>query len=87
MKSIDESLVFLSKENVLKQFTGFADKNGVPVNKKELEISKEIIDIQLKAYIIRNIFDNDVFYPVIEKIDNTLQVAIEELKKGIQLKN
>jgi carboxyl-terminal processing protease len=85
MKSLDESLSYLNKENVLKQFIVFASKNGVPLNKKEYDISKEIIEVQLKAYIVRNIFDNEGFYPVIEKIDNTLQVAIKELKKGVHL--
>lgn len=85
MKSLDAAVSFLEKDNVFKQFTGFAVKNGVPLNKKESEISKQIIDVQLKAYIVRNIFDNEGFYPVIEKIDNTLQVAIGELEKGISL--
>jgi carboxyl-terminal processing protease len=85
MKSLTEALKFLDKENILKQFTAFAVKNSVPLNKKGFEQSKTIIDVQLKAYIVRNIFDNDGFYPVIEKIDNTLQVAIKELKKGVHL--
>jgi carboxyl-terminal processing protease len=78
--SLEDVLQYLEDEKVLNQFTAYAEKNGVPLNKKELEISKEIIETQLHAYIVRNIFDNEGFYPVIEKIDNTLQVAIKELK-------
>jgi carboxyl-terminal processing protease len=85
IKSLEECIIYLNKENISKKFIDFASANGVPFNKKEYGISKEIIEIQLKAYIARNIFDNEGFYPVIEKIDYTLQVAIEELKKGIKL--
>ena len=85
MKSVDETLDMLNKDNVLRKFISFASNNGVKFNKKQFEISKKIIDTQLKAYIVRNIFDNEGFYPVIEKIDKTLQVAIDELKKGVHL--
>lgn len=74
-------LAYLKKNNALGSFISFASKNGVPENKKELGISKEIIETQLYAYIARNVFDNEGFYPVIEKIDKTLQVALEELEK------
>ncbi|MBN2485333.1 MAG: S41 family peptidase [Bacteroidales bacterium] len=86
LKSIEELLNFLDKQNVKKIFTNYAASNGVPLNKAGLQASKFIIETQLKAYIARNIFDNEGFYPVIEKIDNTLQVAIDELNKGINLK-
>jgi carboxyl-terminal processing protease len=36
-------------------------------------------ETQLHAYIVRNILDNDGFYPIIEKIDTPLQRAIEEI--------
>lgn len=78
--SLDDLLLYLSKNNVLNKFTSFASNNGVPLNKEELEISKEIIKTQLYAYVARNVFDNDGFYPVIEKIDKTLQVAIKKMQ-------
>ena len=41
----------------------------------------DIINIQLEAYIARNILENKGFYPIWEKIDTTLKYAIEFLKK------
>jgi len=33
----------------------------------------------LKAFIARNILDNEGFYPIIRPLDNTIQKAIEVL--------
>ncbi len=80
-KTLDELKKFLISNKTMAKFIVFATKNGVPENKKEIKTSKEIIECQLYAYIARNIFDNDGYYPLIEKIDNTLQKAINELEK------
>ena len=76
-----EMLAYLKKQNVLNEFIRFAENNGVPENKEQIHISKSILETQLYAFIIRNILDNEGFYPVIQDIDNTLKVAIKELKK------
>ena len=33
----------------------------------------------IKAYVARNIIDNDGFYPIIADIDHTLKVAIDTI--------
>jgi carboxyl-terminal processing protease len=38
------------------------------------------MDVQIKAYIARNIIDNKGFYPIWEEIDTTLKYAIDYLK-------
>jgi carboxyl-terminal processing protease len=78
---LEDMLAYLAKDKVFTQFTKFAANQGVTPNKEQIEKSKTIIETQLQAYIVRNILDNDGFYPVIEKIDHTLQVAIAELEK------
>ncbi|HBH49927.1 MAG TPA: peptidase S41 [Bacteroidales bacterium] len=80
LTSPDAIVEYLRGKQVLKHFTAYASKNGVPLNKQEMETSKSIIEAQLYAYIARNIFDNEGFYPIIESIDNTLQIAIKELE-------
>jgi len=70
---------YLDRKNTFRDFIEFAAKNEVPVNAKEIAISKEILKTQLYAYIIRNILDDKGFYPAIENIDNTLQEAIKLL--------
>ncbi len=79
--TLDGMLEYLDKKGTLKDFINYATKKEVVFNRSEYNISKEIIQTQLYAYIIRNIKDNDGFYPVIEKIDNTLQMAIKEFHK------
>ncbi len=77
--SLEDIVEYLESDYVLKRFSKFAAKNGVPINKDEIKISELIIKTQLHAYIVRNILDNDGFYPIIEKIDTPLQRAIEEI--------
>jgi carboxyl-terminal processing protease len=77
MSTNAEILRYLNRDHTLEGFIRFASRNGVPQNRKEIELSREILVTQLYAYIIRNILDNDGFYPAIEPIDNTLLKAIE----------
>jgi carboxyl-terminal processing protease len=51
------------------------------MDSKGLKTSGEIINIQIKAYIARNMLDNKGFYPIWEKIDTTLRYAVDFLKK------
>lgn len=78
-QSLDEMVKYLESDRVLKRFTLFAAKHGVAEKKKEIATSKLIIETQLHAYIVRNIIDNEGFYPIIEKIDTPLQRALEEI--------
>ncbi|MCE5348240.1 MAG: S41 family peptidase [Bacteroidales bacterium] len=72
---------YLDKQPLLDQFINFAATNGVKKDPAGLEISREIINTQIKAYVARNILDNKGFYPIWEKIDTTLKYAIDFLKK------
>jgi carboxyl-terminal processing protease len=72
---------YLDKQALLDQFVQFAAKNGVKKDPAGLKTSGKIIYIQLKAYIVRNIFDNQGFYPVWEDLDTMLKYAIDFLKK------
>jgi len=80
-KTWQEINKFLDQVNLLNRFITYADKNGVKNNKIQVEISEKIIIVQLKAYIARNILDNEGFYPIIREIDATLQKSIEEISK------
>jgi carboxyl-terminal processing protease len=54
----------------------------VPANIEEINTSEEILKTQLYAYIIRNILDDEGFYPSIENIDTTLLKAIDVLNSS-----
>lgn len=79
ISSLKNFYSYLDKNGALKEFIKFAAKNDVPANYKEIDTSREILKTQLYAYIIRNILDNEGFYPAIEAIDNTLLKAIDLL--------
>ena len=44
-------------------------------------LQKRILDKTIKAYVARNIIDNEGFYPIIADIDNVLQVAIDTISR------
>jgi carboxyl-terminal processing protease len=50
----------------------YAEKKGIKPDYKGLEQSRNVIEIQLKAYIARDIIDDIGFYPIIRELDKTL---------------
>jgi carboxyl-terminal processing protease len=78
-KDYKDLLAYLNKQKLLDEFVTYASKKGIKQNKKDIEISKNIIVIQLKGYIIRNFFNNEGYFPAMENIDNTLQKALSLL--------
>jgi carboxyl-terminal processing protease len=71
---------YLDKQGLLNQFIDFTAKKSVKADPEGIKISGNSINIQLKAYIARNILDNKGFYPIWEQLDTTLKYAIEYLK-------
>jgi carboxyl-terminal processing protease len=72
----------LDQQNLLDGLLAFAREEGVTYNEKDLRRSRQYIAVELKAYIARNIFDNEGFYPVFHEIDEVLKVAVSQVKKG-----
>jgi carboxyl-terminal processing protease len=79
LKSLDG---WLSKQDLMAKFIKYAEENGVAPNREQIAISENIIYIQLKAYIARNMLDNKGFYPLWEKIDKTLLDAFSYIEKN-----
>lgn len=77
LKTLDSIEQYIDNSNLMEGFISFAKERGVDPNPKQIKKSALIIDTQLKAYIARNIIDNDGFYPIITRIDNTLLKAID----------
>lgn len=78
---------YLDKKNILEEFVKYATEKGVQRDNDGLKQSSLIIKTQLKAYIARNIIGEEGFYPIIEKIDNTLLKAIEISKQNLLVEN
>ena len=74
---------YLDSQSLLNQFVSYALQAILKMDPAGLKISGEIINTQIKAYIARNMLDNKGFYPIWEKIDNTLKYAVEYLNKKV----
>ncbi|MEA1887607.1 MAG: S41 family peptidase [Bacteroidota bacterium] len=80
-QKVGELNSYLQKQPILDNFIRFAKENGVAPNREDLQESGDIIDIQLRAYIARNILDNKGFYPIWQELDTTLKKAIDYLEE------
>ncbi len=70
---------FFINRGLLNEFIIYADKEGVEKKENEIERSLPLIKNRLKAYIARNIWQNDGFYPLINEIDPAIKVAKRSL--------
>jgi carboxyl-terminal processing protease len=77
LPGVREMEQYLDSQSLLDKFVLFASVNGIPADNDGIKESGHLILIQLKAYIARNILDNPGFYPIWEKLDNTLGIAID----------
>jgi carboxyl-terminal processing protease len=73
---------FVVTPEIYGEFVNYAEKKGVKREGKDLEKSDRYVKTMLKAYIGRNLLDNDAFFPVLNTIDPVFQKAVEILKKG-----
>jgi carboxyl-terminal processing protease len=73
LSSLDE---WLSNQDLMSKFVRYASENGIPPDNDGISTSENILYIQLKAYIARNMLDSKGFYPLWEKIDRTLLDAL-----------
>jgi len=72
---------YLNNQDILPQFISYAREKGVQPDYNDIKTSEVILKKTIKAYVARNIIDNEGFYPIIADIDNTLQVAIDTISK------
>jgi carboxyl-terminal processing protease len=79
--SPEELKQYLDKQPLIAQFVQYAAADKIKPDPSGLKISGDIMSTQIKAYIARNMLDNKGFYPIWEKIDNTLLYSIDFLKK------
>jgi carboxyl-terminal processing protease len=73
---------YLEQQPILSDFTGFAEMQGIKKRPFLIEISAELIKTHLYAYISRNFFDENGFYPIFYRNDETVLQAIKMIKEG-----
>lgn len=68
----------LDRMNLEPDFLNYVKEAGITFDKAGWDMSGDIIMTQIRAYIGRNTpMDDNAFYPIIAKLDNVIQTAIE----------
>jgi len=75
-------LAHLQTQPLLEEVVNFAESKGIRRRPTLIEISKNQIENITRAYIIKNFFREEGFYPVILMPDPAVNKAIEVIQKG-----
>ena len=78
VKSFDQS--FVVSDAMFDELVKLADEKGIKGTEKQRQVARREANTLLKAYIARNLFDDEGFYPIYAPMDEVLQRALEELK-------
>lgn len=70
---------FELSEATFQKFVDYATETGVEPVAEEIQHSRQVIKLRIKAYISRNLYGNDGYYSVIFADDNILQEALKTL--------
>ncbi|MEG0253735.1 MAG: S41 family peptidase, partial [Muribaculaceae bacterium] len=73
--------VLPSDEALLGDFAIYASQNGVPARWYYINLSRNLLVTQLKALIARDVFGNEAFYPIFNKHDRNIEMAIKAFNK------
>lgn len=80
-KSWKELDNYILKSDIYNEFIQYCTKQGIQSTKEEQDKAKDIILNRLRAYIVRNIFNDEGFYTIILEHDETYLKALEVLKR------
>ena len=76
--SFDKS--FVVSETMFGELVKLAEEKGIKGTDEQRQAARREANILLKAYIARNLFDDEGFYPIYAPMDEVLQKALEELR-------
>lgn len=82
-KTYQQLADFLNKQNIMERFSTYLSKKGIFQKDKELHPTQKLLKTELVAYIVRNFFGNDGFYPIYNTIDKTVLKSMEVLHTKI----
>ena len=67
-------------EAMFAELVKMADEKGIKGGDEEKQVARREADILLKAYVARNLFDDEGFYPIYAPMDEVLKKALEVLE-------
>lgn len=70
-----------ANDDMLNDFVKFAAAKGVPARWYYIHQSQDIITSVLKGLIARDIFGQNAYYPIVNRIDKTIEAALKALNK------
>lgn len=73
---------YLQKQPLLENLVSYADYKGIRRRPYYIEESRQLLESQLYAYIIRNFWGEEGFYSVLVEKDNVVKKAIELITSG-----
>lgn len=68
-------------ETLLMGFVSYAAKNGIPARWYYINISRNLLLTQLKALMARDIFGDEAFYPIYNRTDKDIEMALKAINK------
>jgi len=72
---------FKMSNNDFQELVDFARDKGVKFTQEDVKVSRKKVKILFKAYVGRNVLNEDGFYPIYHKIDDIFLRAVEEFRK------
>ena len=80
LEQLDE---VLGEADIITDFLAYAEHHGVTPSKEDLEASRSVLLTQIRAYIGRNVLDDESgYYYNIYPIDDVMLRAVKELRAG-----
>ncbi|MBP7181018.1 MAG: S41 family peptidase [Dysgonomonadaceae bacterium] len=73
---------YLQKQPLLENLVSYADYKGIRRRPYYIEESRQLLESQLYAYVIRNFWGEEGFYSVLVEKDNVVKKAIELITSG-----
>ncbi|NNC95682.1 MAG: S41 family peptidase [Chitinophagales bacterium] len=66
-----------SSEKILTEFVAYAEKEGVEKNEEDLKRSSNLMGVQLKALIARNLWNSSAYFEIFNDINPSVQEALK----------
>lgn len=81
-KTVEDFVISFKLDDALfDEFLEHIRSEGITYTRKELRNSEKKIKILLKAYIGRNLLDDEAFYPIYHEVDKIFQLALDTIRK------
>ncbi len=78
----DFNTSFNAEEELLNDFIAFAEDNDVEKKEEQIETSKKVLVIRLKALVARNLWDTSAYFQIANELNDSYLKAIEEINSN-----